>query len=218
MAKVTMTITDLADNSLGITIEADPPMPLTNGELDSTDDRLHARDGGGGAGGQRPRPHGRRRLLDVRGRVRTRGRDDHEGHQDEGRAGVNVVTVWIDHDTLSVRRDDLGTETVDLLPPEVEARVESILREARYDIIWFNRHDGPLGVSERDLEAICLALDTSGALWRNRPPASREVPERGRVAVPARAGPPSCRRACWPSSTCCCATAPPRPATWSTTR
>jgi hypothetical protein len=37
MAKVTMTITDLADNSLGITIEADPPMPLTNGELDSTD-------------------------------------------------------------------------------------------------------------------------------------------------------------------------------------
>jgi hypothetical protein len=92
---------------------------------------------------------------------------------------VNVVTVWIDHDTLSVRRDDLGTETVDLLPPEVEARVESILREARYDIIWFNRHDGPLGVSERDLEALCLALDTSGALWRNRPPASREVPGEG---------------------------------------
>jgi hypothetical protein len=92
---------------------------------------------------------------------------------------VNVVTVWIDHDTLSVRRDDLGTETIDLLPPEVEARVESILREARYDIIWFNRHDGPLGVSERDLEAICLALDTSGALWRNRPPATRRVPEPG---------------------------------------
>jgi hypothetical protein len=39
MAKVTMTITDFADNSIGVTIEADPPMPLTGGELDSTDDR-----------------------------------------------------------------------------------------------------------------------------------------------------------------------------------
>lgn len=38
MAKVTMTITDLPDQNLGITISAEPPMPLTNGELDTTDD------------------------------------------------------------------------------------------------------------------------------------------------------------------------------------
>lgn len=80
-----------------------------------------------------------------------------------------MTTVWWDDRSLSVNREDLTKERLDIMPPETEARVESILREARYEVIVFNIGTGPFNVTVRDLEAITYSLDMSGNLWRSRP-------------------------------------------------
>lgn len=70
--------------------------------------------------------------------------------------------TWINGGrTLKVRRADLD-EIVGKLPPEVEMRVLSILREAKHDIIQLTEGDGPYNVTRRDLTAVAEALQESG--------------------------------------------------------
>lgn len=78
------------------------------------------------------------------------------------------VTAWIDHDTLRVPQLDLRP-AADRMPPEVEARVITILTAARYENIMLVVGDGPYNVTEHDIRHICNALDASGALHRSRP-------------------------------------------------
>lgn len=59
---------------------------------------------------------------------------------------------------ILVERPELEA-VLDRLPPEVEMRCCSILREARYDTIWLNRdNEHPLGLNDRDWLHVIEAL------------------------------------------------------------
>lgn len=64
---------------------------------------------------------------------------------------------WAGPGTLIIPRRVLAVY-VDLLPPEVEMRALSILRVARYENVWLTVGEGPLQVTEADLQAILVAL------------------------------------------------------------
>lgn len=92
--------------------------------------------------------------------------------------------AWIDHRTLRVPRGHFVETVLRRMAPDVQARVQNILREARHDQIMFALGDGPYNVTERDLEGLNVALDTSGALWRSRPEPRGPVPLAGEHPAP----------------------------------
>lgn len=63
------------------------------------------------------------------------------------------------HDALYVSREDLAA-IQDELPPDVEMRVLSIMRQATHEIIVLNRAEepGPYEVSFRDMSHVTEAL------------------------------------------------------------